>query len=387
MSPLSTGSAVLDRLATRSTTSVQDRVNRVRAAALPVAQSTVAAGIAWFLASRIPGHPAPYFAPIAAVIALGVALGQRTRRAVEIAVGVAVGVFVGDVLVVLIGVGTWQLMIAVAGAMVGALFVGGSVLLVSQAASSAVLIVALTLPRHSAIQYNRFIDAVIGGAVAIVVNALLLPLNPLTVVRRTSEPLVASLVSRLRELAAAIDDVDADAARDVLTRLRDGESLLRNFESAIAAGAETAALSPVRWRARGQLSLYTDASVHLDRFVRNLRVCARRIAHLLSESETPVPELAAALTELSDGVWHLHDELKNVTEPSGSRRSAIEAVEKVSPLLQTDPGLDVTVAIAQIRSMAIDLLRATGVDNDDALLAVKVAGGEGGEDALEDDDE
>lgn len=376
MSPLTSGSAVLDRLAARSTTSINDRLHRVRMAALPVAQSTLAAGLAWFLASLIPGHPAPYFAPIAAVIALGVALGQRTRRAVEISVGVAVGVFVGDVLVVLIGVGTWQLMLAVAGAMVGALFVGGSVLLVSQAASSAVLIVALTPPNHSAIQYNRFIDAVIGGTIAIIVNALLLPLNPLTVVRRTSAPLTTSIVARLDELADALSVGSQEKARNVLTRLRDGEPLLRNFESAVAAGTETASLSPVRWRTRGQLSQFVDASVHIDRFVRNLRVCARRVAHLLGETRQPVPALATALRQLASGFESLHDDLTNATEAVETRRAAIEAVRTVSPLLESDAGLDVTVAVAQIRSMAIDLLRAAGVDNDDALLAVKAASGQ-----------
>jgi hypothetical protein len=43
------------------------------------------------------------------------------------------------------------------------------------------------------------------------------------------------------------------------------------------------------------------------------------------------------------------------------------------------------VAIAQVRSMAIDLLRASGVDNDDALAAVKAAAGEAELDADLDD--
>jgi hypothetical protein len=260
--------------------------------------------------------------------------------------------------------------------MCGALFVGGSVLLISQAASSAVLIVALTPPHQSAIQYNRFIDAVIGGTVAIVVNALLLPLNPLTVVRRTSVPLTKSLVQQLDDLAAALESGSAGAARDVLRSLRDGEPLLRNFEAAVAAGTETASLSPVRWRSRGQLAEFYDASVHIDRFVRNLRVCARRIAHLLTESTEPVPELSAALRSLGASVVALDAELAASSSNEMSRGKAVAAVRVVVPLLASGPSLDITVAIAQVRSMAIDLLRASGVDAQDAVAAIKDAAGE-----------
>jgi hypothetical protein len=144
----------------------------------------------------------------------------------------------------------------------------------------------------------------------------------------------------------------------------------------------------VRWRSRGQLALFVDASVHIDRFVRNLRVCARRVGHLLSEDTQPIPELATALRQLADGVEQLHTELMDVRDPVNSRREAVAAVESVTPLLQRDPSLDVTVAIAQVRSMAIDLLRAAGVDNDDALDAVKAAAGEADLDAdLDDEDD
>src|SRR5206468_9041069 len=127
-------------------------------------------------------HPRPFFAPIAAVIALNVSVGQRLRRVVELVLGVALGILVGDVLIYFIGTGAWQIGAGVAAAVVASVFLGGSPIVIGQAAASAVLVATLVPPKNG-IYYTRFLDALIGGVVGIIVMALLLPLNPLTHIR------------------------------------------------------------------------------------------------------------------------------------------------------------------------------------------------------------
>lgn len=62
-----------------------------------------------------PASPSPtFFAPVAALVCLGMSYGQRLRRTVEIVVGVAVGVAVADLVVRVVGVGTWQIVLTVA---------------------------------------------------------------------------------------------------------------------------------------------------------------------------------------------------------------------------------------------------------------------------------
>jgi uncharacterized membrane protein YgaE (UPF0421/DUF939 family) len=78
---------------------VLSRLETLRSLALPIAQSALAAGLAWYLAHDAIGHPRAFFAPIAALIALGVAASNRTRRVVELTLGVAVGIGVGDLLI------------------------------------------------------------------------------------------------------------------------------------------------------------------------------------------------------------------------------------------------------------------------------------------------
>src|SRR4029453_11379173 len=109
-------------------------VERLRVNGWPVVQTAVAASVAYFLAVIVIGHGQPFFAPIAAVICLGVTLGQRRRRAIELAVGVAVGLMVADLLVLVIGNGTFQIAVVVLLAMGAAVFFGGGTILINQAA-------------------------------------------------------------------------------------------------------------------------------------------------------------------------------------------------------------------------------------------------------------
>ena len=86
----------------------------MRAYAWSIVQAAVAAGIAWFLAHTVLGHPQPFFAPIAAVVALAAGTGGRGTQAVQMLLGVAVGVVVGELLVLVLGTGTLEVPLAAA---------------------------------------------------------------------------------------------------------------------------------------------------------------------------------------------------------------------------------------------------------------------------------
>ncbi|MBA2619010.1 MAG: FUSC family protein, partial [Rubrobacter sp.] len=149
-----------------------DGVARLRTSVWSVAQSAAAASLAFFLSRVLLGHESPFFAPIAAVISLSVTLGSRPRRAVEMVFGVAVGLMVADLLVLVIGTGTLQIAAVVLLAMAAAVFFGGGTMLVNQAAVSAILVVVLQ-PPGTAFSPDRFLDALMGGGVALLVSYLL----------------------------------------------------------------------------------------------------------------------------------------------------------------------------------------------------------------------
>src|SRR5690349_16715781 len=94
--------------------SVRGAGARLRAGAWPAVQCGLAASGAWAFSVHVLGHPRPFFASVAAVVALGVSGGGRLRRTAELAVGVALGVAIGDLLVGVIGQGSWQIGVVVA---------------------------------------------------------------------------------------------------------------------------------------------------------------------------------------------------------------------------------------------------------------------------------
>jgi uncharacterized membrane protein YgaE (UPF0421/DUF939 family) len=358
----------------RSVVRVADRFSRVRASLSVAVQAGVAAGIAWFVAHTLIGHARPFFAPIAAVIVLGVSVGQRLRRAIELVLGVALGIGVGDVLIYFIGTGGWQIALVVVLAILTAVFVGGSATLIGQCASSAVLVATLA-PPTSGIYYTRFVDALVGGLVGVVVMALLLPVNPLTTVQKAVRPALDLLARQLNACADALSAHDIEQARRALDEMRAGEAELVRFREALGLATETASIAPTRWRSRAPLAQYLDASVHIDRALRNARVLARRTVAMLDDNETYSDGLINAVRDIGRAVETLRRELGGAREPKDARQQALAAVRTAADAYRGGLGFSGDVVVAQVRAVATDLLRATGIDDQTSVRAVRRAVG------------
>jgi uncharacterized membrane protein YgaE (UPF0421/DUF939 family) len=347
---------------------VRQRLRRIRLTTLPIAQASIAAALAWWVATSPPiEHDRPFFAPIAALITVGVGLGQKLRRVVELFGGVALGVLVGDLLVALIGTGVPQIAVVVALAMVVAVFLGGGVVIVTQAAASATLVVTLVPPTEDEfVNVGRFVDATVGGLVGLGVTVLLLPINPVAVARRKLEPLLRTLAELMDEAADALKHGDRAGAALVLGRARETQAAIDELTEALAGSAEVARIAPVRWRTRGQLVGYLDAADPIDHVARNLRVLARHVITMLRRTE-PIPDtLPASLQALAGAVRLLQMDLEHGVEPDEARAAAVAAAALATEALDQTGGFAGQVVVAQVRSMALDLLRATGLDRDEA---------------------
>src|SRR3954447_9273999 len=122
--PRGRAAPLIGEAAERSRVSMRTRFERLRLAWRSIFQASVAAGIAWLIATEVLGHSKPFFAPVSAIITLGITVGQRGRRAVELALGVALGIAVADLLVLGIGAGPAQLALVVGLATSAAIFLG-----------------------------------------------------------------------------------------------------------------------------------------------------------------------------------------------------------------------------------------------------------------------
>jgi uncharacterized membrane protein YgaE (UPF0421/DUF939 family) len=272
-----------------------------------------------------------------------------------------------------IGTGGWQIGLIVLLAILVATAVGGGTPLVMQAASSAVLVSTLT--SSTGHPWTRFLDALVGGGVGLVVMTVLLPLNPLTVVQRAADPALRALADGLHEVATALRNRDRDGVDAALTHLQAAEASFAAFAAGVAAARENVAFAPARWRSRGALAQYVDGETQVTHALRNVRVLIRRASTGLGDDEVFPEVLATAIGLLGDAVDLLRQEWAKVVEPLAARQRALSAVSEAAKAYDEGVGFSGGVMVAQIRSAATDLLRASGVDFAEAPRLVRRAAG------------
>jgi uncharacterized membrane protein YgaE (UPF0421/DUF939 family) len=366
---------LIEEAAERSRVSWGTRVERLRMAWRSIFQASVSAAIAWLIATQVLGHPQPFFAPVSAIITLGITVGQRGRRAAEVALGVALGIAIADLLVLQIGTGTLQLALVVLLATSAAIFLGSGQMLATQAAVSAALVATLQPPTDG-VSFARFLDALVGGGVALVINALVLPARPLDLMRRASEPLLEELAAVLEDVAVAVERRDMERAVASLQRARAIDELAHRFEEAVDVSRETTRYAPPRRRARGLVESYADAAARIDLAVRNVRVLARATIRALSLDENVPPEIAGALRDLAVAVRAVPPAIDAPDAPDAAaavREPAVRAAAEATLVLERTGNMSVSVIVGQIRSTAADLIAATGVSHEGASDAVREA--------------
>ncbi|MEU6779875.1 FUSC family protein [Nonomuraea angiospora] len=330
-----------------------------------IGQCAVGAAIAWLVAKDLLGHSRPFFAPIAVVVCIGVALGQRLRRVVELVVGVTLGVGVGDLLVSRIGSGAWQIALVVALAMAVAVLLDSGSLIVLQAGSSAVLVATLLPPSGSG-GFDRMVDALVGGLMGLAAVALL-PTSPAALARRHAKGTFGALADALRQIAEAIENRDARVASDALEEARGSQKDVEEFRQALETGKEIATISPLHRHRRPFLDGYEQAAVPLDHALRNARVLARRAIVALDGPGALPPRLPRELRDLADATLMLRDDLAAGRSPERAGGAILSVASRQGAERW---GFSADVMTAQLRSIIVDLLQATGIDRDEAVATL-----------------
>ena len=363
---------LIEEAAERSRVSMRTRVTRLQVAWRSVLQAGVAAGVAWVIATEVFGHDRPFFAPVAAIITLGLTISERGRRAFEIVIGVALGIAVGDLLVLWIGVGAAQLSLVVMLATGLAIFLGSGQMLATQAAVSAALVATLQPPTEG-VTFDRFVDALAGGTVALIVNALVLPADPVAMVRGPLRTLVDELAATLDDVAAAILERDRKQAERALLRARAIDELTAELADGIDVSRETTRYAPPRRRLRSRVERYAEAATQLDLAVRNVRVLARGTIRAVRLDENVPPEVADAVRDLASAVRAMAEAIERPDRAESVREPALRAAATATRVLEDTGNLSVSVIVGQVRSTATDLLAGSGMETDAAAEDVAKA--------------
>jgi uncharacterized membrane protein YgaE (UPF0421/DUF939 family) len=254
-----------------------------------------------------------------------------------------------------------QIALVVALAMFAALLLSRSPLLVNQAGASAILVVALHRP-HSGSQ--RLLDALVGGAVAILIGTVLFPADPRRLVadaaRRTLE-ILADGMSKAREALLQPERMVGGWSLEIA---RGVHAALAGLAQAQETAAGVVRVAPQRRRAREDVERFSAQAARLDLLANAELSLVRRSGRLVSEGKQAPEWLGHTLEALEAALRTLAADPAGEGARAAARDLALEAAREARQHTESDPAV---VALAgQARAMARDLLHVTGMGADQA---------------------
>jgi uncharacterized membrane protein YgaE (UPF0421/DUF939 family) len=335
---------------------------RIRASFSPIAQAALAAAVAWFIADHTLRHPDPIFAPIAAAITLSTTRVLRVARIAQLLVGVLLGIAIGAGLSAVLGTSAVALGLIVfvafaVAVMSGDGLLGEGLLFANQAAASAILVV--TLSQHGA-GGDRALDALVGGAVALVVAVLMFPTEPLSLLAGAERRVLRSLAETLQETAGLLATDAKPRAGWLRARRADGHKQLEVLNRSCATARTSVRVAPRRWRLRAVVALEIGRLTQMDALVDSVGGLARTAISGSGASESlpaalqhEVALLGSALCRLgnTEQPWpaELLDEVRAATDDKVSR----VASEPADRAIALESLLDATAAdIAAVTGVA-----------------------------------
>ena len=335
---------------------------------MPAIQMTGCAVGAYAFAEYVLGHTGPLFAATSSLIALGFSRDPRLRRVMEVGLGCTIGIAVGDLLLHWLGAGIWQAAVVLLFSILLARFLDSGTIFTTQLGLQSLLVVLLPAPEGG--PFTRSIDAVVGGAFALLLT-FLIPKDPRREPRHDVKKLLHELAEVLRECSSALRYSDSTQAWHALIRGRNCQPLVDALRQTLRVSGEVATLAPAHRRHRDELDQLEQSVDFIDLALRNSRVFARRltsainhaalsdeatenIAEVLQDTAAGIDELALGLAEVHDGVRRAH--LRTAKSELG------DVAGRLHPRLLDVQRLEGEAVVVLFRPLMVDLLEASGMD-------------------------
>ena len=159
--------------------------------------------------------------------------------------------------------------------------------------------------------------------------------------------------------------VEHQLADMALDEARAMQPQVESMTSTAANVMEIARMAPMRWKQRDHVETYV-ATVHdLDNAVRDARVLARKTSALLRHGEHVPPDMDLAIDALAKAVEIFADDLSQHDAFDQARQELVEAARMASAALPEAMTMNSASVAAQVRSLAADLLYASGFTRDE----------------------
>lgn len=350
----------------RRTVDLRPRLSRLRDSAASIAQIVLAVTVAYAFAHYVLGHAVPLVAATVTLSSLGLVRDARPRRVAETVAGMLVGILIAELVLLIAGGGWWQLALSVALTLVVARFLSPQPGFAVAAGIQTIVVLLLPIP---AAPFTRLLDALIGGAAALAVTALV-PRNGLRDEVRDGKELFAGLRAAIATTAQALRRGDRIRAERGLEKARALQARTDAWRTSLESAIAVSRISPFLRRQRFELQRHERVRQSLDFAVRNLRVVARRAVYLCDDG-VPRPVAAALLGDLDRAAGLVADALDDVALEPVAREAALAVAVRLDPA-SVLPGarLGDHNLIAAMRPLAVDLLTATGMPPAEARAAV-----------------
>jgi hypothetical protein len=238
--------------------------------------------------------------------------------------------------------------------MLAAIILGGSELLVTEAAVSAILVATL-----SSTPEVRLLEVLIGGGVAMAMHALLFPPDPRIAVARAASAAFAELGAVLRDGAAALAALDVREAESASHAAESLERRVVELRHEVLLGADTARWAPLRRPMRAELERYARALGYIELASRGARILARNVRTYVRSGRPAQAELASAMGELALAAWELPSQFDEPWRSGDVLQVALRAAGHATSAAARNPDIAVNEIAGHVRSIAIDLVKAS----------------------------
>ena len=162
------------------------------------------------------------------------------------------------------------------------------------------------------------------------------------------------------------DEAEADRAVEAVARLRPEHDEL---EDSITAAADAARLSLGRRGALVEIGKLAELARHLRLEIADARSLARGVGRAVATGDATPPEVSASIAELAEATRALH--LLEDGGPGPAREAAVRAAAVANTVLDETGNMSALHIVGQVRLIAVDLLRATGMERPRAQDAVR----------------
>lgn len=330
---------------------------------LPTLQIVVAAVSGYSIGRYLLGHEIPFFAVTVTIASLGFTRDARPRRILTTSLGMITGIVLSEIMLTVLGQGLWQLAIVLFLTLLVARFITSNAAFAVTAGVQSMLVFLIAPPPGG--PFVRTLDGLVGGAVALLVTALI-PRDPRGMARSDAKKLFTVFLDSVDAIKQAVQTSDVKVADFALMRVRRTQPLIDNWRMSLDSAVAVAKISPLQRKYREDLAGQQRILQGMDLATRNLRVVVRRVDFLLRDGEAR-PYLADLLEQIQSATELLQQGLSDSEKLATSQAALVKVIHQLDPKkFGIADQLREASVLLLLRPMLIDLLCASGMEEEEA---------------------